>query len=267
MKQLFLILTAICITCLANAQKNFQGEITYRLHASGETKPDAELKVSFGINKLRLLFKEKEEYDKEELIVLLDSATVVTLNRDDKTFRKKTLIIKPALKKSVKKSIAGYATTPLQPDDNGITKLLGGLGTTTSIFYLADSLYYFIPDIFMGNMELMMVQKNKIILGADISTSKGYYETTDPGGKTDLITIEAINVKDMPVNDNEFRIPADFEDLAKRVYAPVEDSFATPAVVDTTIAVKPVKKPAKKKPVNPAKPASTNKTSAVRRKE
>jgi hypothetical protein len=89
MRSLILMLVTLCITSAAIAQKDFRGEIIYKLHASGDNKPDAELKVLFGNNKLKLQFKEKETYEDDALVVLLDSGATYTVKPSDKTYKKK----------------------------------------------------------------------------------------------------------------------------------------------------------------------------------
>jgi len=274
MKILFLILTAICITVTASAQKNFQGEITYKLHAENEDKPDAELKIIFGSNKLKIRFKEKEDYDNDELIIRLDSAATYTINREAKNFKKKMLVFSSPVQAAGKKTVAGYSTTPTLTENTWLGSLFGGAGTTSSTtLYIADSLYYYIPAAFTGNMEFAMVQKNKIVLGAEIQIRTGANEMSDPAVKTGfLITAEAIDIKPMEVSDDVFAIPADFTDRKNIVYddsaaiAPAVADTAYPVAVDSVVTA-PKKTTAKKAPAKPVKSKTTVKPAAVRRKE
>ena len=266
--------TAILFVCLISgvftqAQKSFQGEITYRLHASAEDKNDAELKVLFGLNKLKLRFKEKEEYDKDELIVLFDSAATYIINADNKTFKKKLLHInQPVLQRTEKKSILGYGTTAFVPESNGLGNLLGGLmSASNAVFYLADSFYYSVPDILQGNIELVMVQKNRIVLGADVQIGETLYGASEEKIRNkNLVTAEAISINPMAVNDSNFLIPADYIDIKR--YEEVTNALDSSAVkIDSVAIVAPAKKATAKKPVKSSKPKTAVKSSAVRRKE
>lgn len=273
MKQSLIILLSLFIVVVANAQKNFQGEITYRLHASTGEKEDAELKILFGANKLKLRFREKEEYEKEELFVLLDSAATFTVNREAKTFTKKMLLANtPSTKQFSKRSFAGYLSTPLIPENNGLGNMLGGLmGKSDVVFYLADSLYYNVPVAFTGNQELIAIQKNKIVLGAEINFSDRFDQIEDSlTKKSSLITVEAIEIKPMVIDEAEFSIPADYVDKKSIVYAPVEDSLEVKpdeVVVDTVAIAPPPVKIVPKKPVKSNKTKTTTKPNGLKRKE
>ncbi|HMI77702.1 MAG TPA: hypothetical protein VK484_02865 [Ferruginibacter sp.] len=267
MKRYLIILISFFITAAIHAQKNFQGEITYRLHANVETKPDAELKILFGDNKLKLRFKDKEEYDKEYLLVLFDSAAVFIINQESKTFSK-TFLNSTPVKQFQKRSFSGYAATPVSQENNGLSSLLGGMsGSSNIVFYLADSLYYHIPPAFANNKELIVVQKNKIVLGAEISIKSEYNEMPDdtvrPGN---LITVEAIEVRPTTINEDEFRIPTDYINRENISYEPVADT-AVLMGIDTVVVSPPTQKKASKQPAKPNKPKSSQKSSAIKRKE
>ncbi|MBL7703154.1 MAG: hypothetical protein JNM14_12955 [Ferruginibacter sp.] len=272
MKQLFFILGCLFISSLATAQKNFEGSVTYRLHSTQGEKPDAELKVFFGKMKLKLLFKERDEYDKEALVINFDSAAVYNVNFEEKKFRKNTLTLTAPAQKPEKKLINGYSTTPLQPENTGLSGLLGSmLGTSSVVFYLADSLHYYIPAAFSGNKELLMIQRNKIVLGADIQIVNPFSDMGDSSAKRpNLVIVEAIEIKPMIMNENEFFIPVDFVNrndipdvLPADTMAIATDS--TVAVVDT-VAVPP-KKIVKKKPAKSPSPKPKSSTKAVARKD
>ena len=273
MKKLLIILFSVFIVAAVNAQKNFQGEITYRLHASTGEKEDAELKILFGANKLKLRFREKEKYEKEELLVFLDSAATFTLNREAKNYSKKMLLVNtPSTKQFSKRPFAGYPSTPFVPENNGLGNILGGLiGKSDVVFYLADSLYYNIPVAFAGNQELIAVQKNKIVLGAEINFTDRFGEAEDSTTqKTSLITVEAIEIKPMVIDEAEFAIPADYVDRKSIVYAPVEDSLevkGSGTVLDTVAVAPAPMKIVPKKPVKSNKTKTTTKPNGLKRKE
>lgn len=272
MKKLLIILFSLFIIVSVNAQKNFQGEITYRLHASVGEKGDAELKILFGQNKLKLRFKEKEEYEKEELFVLIDSAAMFTVNNETKTYSKKILhVYTPSTKQYSKRSFAGYSSTPLVPESNGMGSILGGLiGKSNVVFYLADSFFYNIPNALVGNQELIAIQNNKVVLGADIYLTDPFTETQDSSAnKANIITVEAIEIRPMTVSDAEFNIPADYVDKKSISYEPVEDSMAVKSseVVDTVAVVPPPVKIVPKKPIKSNKPKTKVKPAGLKRKE
>jgi hypothetical protein len=257
----------LCISNIISAQKKFEGSVTYRLHATMGEKPDAELKVLFGARKLKVMFKERDEYDKEALVINLDSASVYNVNFEEKKFRKNTLTLTALAQKPEKKLINGYSTTPLRPENTGLSGLLGGmLGTSNVVFYLADSLYYYIPGAFVGNKELLMVQQNRIVLGADIQIISPFSDLADSSAKKpNIITVEAIEIKPLIMDENEFLIPVDFVNrndipdvLPTDTMAIAVDS--TVAVVDT-VAVPPKRIVKKKKPVKstPTQPKSATK--------
>lgn len=272
MKQIFLFI-AIISSNLAYAQKNFEGSVTYRLHSNTGDKPDAELRVLFGTKKLKVMFKEKEEYEKEVLIINLDSATVHAVNFETKTYKRSTLALTAPVQKAEKKLISGYSASPYQPENTGLSGLFGSLlGASNVVFYLADSLHYYIPAAFIGNKELLMVQQNRIVLGADIQVVSAFDQIADSSSKkaATVITVEATAIKPMTVDINEFVIPSDFADRITLQETYPADTAAVyvdtaVAVVDTAI-IKPVKKAVKKKPVkrSAAKEGSTSK--AIRRK-
>jgi hypothetical protein len=266
MKQLFLILSALFISNFLTAQKNFEGTVTYNLHSGTGDKTDAELKVIFGKRKIKLLFKQYEQYEKDAVILFLDSATAYNVDFTEKTYKKRILTFATPPQKTENKMIAGYSTTSFQPDTNtGLGDLIGGyMGRPSAIFYLADSLFYDIPDILTGTKELVMVQQHKIVLRAEIKLKTPDYGIYDSASRNiTLITAEAVEIVPMAINENEFFITADFverKDLPDPVFT---DSVM---VVDTTVKV-PAKKTVKKKPAKPAQRKSTSTPKAAIRKD
>lgn len=266
MKQLISALVMFIIMASVNAQKNFQGEITYKLHSNFEQKADAELKVLFGVNKLKLQFKEKETYDRNEVLILLDSSATYTLNRDDKTFSKKLLLRNSLSVRPLKKSFNGYGSTLIQPDDNVIGALLLGMaGSSNTFLYVSDSLFYTVPEALASNIEFSMLQKNKIVLAAEMEM-KNNFDRAGGDTATKQITIEAIAIQPMTINDAEFTIPSNYENIInKTVEAP---TMAAEAPVDSAVAVpQQMKKPLKKKSPGSGKTKTVNKPGAIRRKQ
>jgi len=272
MKKIILILLTLFSFAFVHAQKNFQGEITYRLHVSNDSKGDATLKILFGDQKIKILFREKETYDKDAVIVLLDSGASFVLNTEAKTYKKKMMVVDSTTKSAEKRSIAGYNTTPLFHEDSGLEKFLGGfIKTSNVVFYLADSLFYTVPTRFEGNPELVTIRKNRIILGAEITISNEYSNNYDSlSRKSSLISVEATDIKAMPISDDAFRIPADYVDyktIGTTETEPKYDSVTVEPLVDTTVVTYPSKKGSTKKPAGPNRSKNATKPAADKRKE
>lgn len=275
MKKIIACITFLSVLTAAHAQQNFQGQIIYKLHSSEADKPDAELKVLFGNGKLKLWFKEKETYEEDALLIRLDSAATYVLQPNSKTYKRRMLQANLVHQDAQKKSIHGYSTTPFIPESNGLSALLGGfLSTANSVFYVADSLYYTIPEAYAGNKEFLMIQKNKIVLGVEMKLQANLFGAAENDDKkNNTISVEAIEITPMSFKEEEFAIPADFINAADAAATPAmadtaavdttapavfESQFTPPALPKKTTAKKPVKSNKTKTPV---------KSAAVRRKQ
>jgi hypothetical protein len=268
MKKTIIVFVCMFLGAVTFAQKNFEGEIIYKLHANGEDKPDAELKILFGHNKLKLRFKEKEKYDRDELLVVLDSAAYYTLNTENKTYTKKPLQLRRPLKEAQAKNIGGYATTAVPLEGNNLNTLLGSfVAGGTSVFYVADSLFYAIPSAFEGNPVLLAIQKNRIVLGAEIVMQSGMYETYDTTKKQTTITAEAINIKPVLYDETVFIIPGNYVDSKNNLYDYAATDTATVTVDSAAVTAPYQLKKTVKKPVKPAKKKAASQPAAIRRKQ
>lgn len=267
MRKYPLILLALCLSLQLAAQKNFQGEITYQLHSSSNPEQDANLKIIFGNNKLKMRFKEKEDYDKADLLVFIDSAVSYTVNSENKTFTRKALQLFSTARATEKKTYFGYSATPYSPEYSPVAGLVGSFSdVTTADFYLADSLFYYIPPTLTGNQELVAIQKNRIVLGMIIQLKSKYADSGTTQAEQ-LVTAEAIEIKPYIPAESEFIIPADYKDGREAIMSPVTDT-ATTVVVDTAYRyTPPVKKGAPKKAAKPKSGGSKPKTQAIKRKE
>jgi hypothetical protein len=252
-------------------QKQFEGTIVYQIHIPDDKVVAPELVVLFGKNALRLKFKEKGDYDKEEIVIRLDSGKIYTLNTEEKTFRVKKLVEKEKNDSTLAgKKIAGFNTKAVDLSGSGAGGSFGSyFGTANTVFYIADSLFYFLPEKYTPNQELIFLYQNQIALGANITLSDKYEEAdADSTGKKRNISAEAISVKWETIDENEFSVPADF---VKYTYESRVDTAIE--MVDTAIAappVKPVKKPSVNNTKQPAKPktkAGSTKTGAIRKPE
>lgn len=276
MQKILFVLLAVLTVGMANAQKNFEGKVVYNLHASNDDKGDAELTVFFAPNRLKLIFKEKAEPDPKYILVNLDSGKIYTINTEDKEFKVKKLVQSVA-QPAESKTILGYKTSSVVPEQGGIGGLMGGLfGRSSAVFYVSDSLHFTIPAIYANNPELLVVNKGHIVLGASINFTGGIYGEAeeDSTAKGNIITVEAKEITPMMISKADLEIPDGF---TLRVPAPVTELAAdstmaydttTLAAVDTTAYPKQVKPAVKKKPVKktaPKKP-STSKTATPIRK-
>lgn len=290
MRFLFLLIGAIT-GIAAFSQQPFEGTITYRLH-SGEKKEDGQLTILFGKNSVRLKMMEKGAVDKEELLIRIDSGKLYTLNIEEKTFRTKKLLEKK--KDSVAlapKNIAGFTASPKDVSDHSAMGLIGGLFAGHKIvFYVADSLFYPVPDKYLSNAEFIFSHDNRIALGLEIKANpktddeEPREELGDLMGQAD-ITVEAISVKRETINENEFTVPADFVKYAHSRQSFLDDSLVK-AAADSVAAVddstaramadsiaasskKPAVKssPKTRQPAKPGTRTSTNKNGAIRKQD
>jgi hypothetical protein len=277
MKYLLLFVWSIALVLShANAQKPFEGIIVYKLHNSAEEKQDAELTALFGKNSIRLRFKENENYDKEEVLINLDSGKVFTLNSTEKTYRVKKLVSTDFSAADLSsKKIAGYETTAVDMSHQSIAGSLFGGGKL--VLYKANDLYFPVPEKYSTNPELVIVSQNKIVLGAVLKYNKKtlmYDENEDDDTLQDMpiITVDAISVKLMNLPTEDFIIPSDY---AKYSYNDFSVADSAIAMVDSTAwmmdsvatALPPPPPPPAKAPAKPkSKPVkSSTKTNAARK--
>ncbi len=277
MKKILFVLLAVFTGIVANAQKAFEGKVVYNLHASNDDKGDAELTVYFAPNRIRLSFKEKAEPDPKYILINLDSGKIYTINMEDKEFKVKKLV-QSEIQPTVSRTILGYKTSSVIPEQGGISGLMGGIfGRSSAVFYVSDSLVFNIPAIYANNPELLVVNKGHIVLGASVNFKGGIYEEAeeDSTAKGNIITIEAKEVTPMMTNKADLEIPDGFT-----LRIPKTDPVSTIAVsteafdttilaaVDTTPYPKQAKPPVKKKPVKKPAPkkSSTSKTATPIRK-
>jgi hypothetical protein len=282
MRFLFLLSVSFLTAITAFSQKQFEGTIVYKLH-SAEDKEDGQLTILFGKNAVRLKMLEKNAIDKQELIVRIDSGRVYTLNTEEKTFRSRKLLEKknnaanfPA------RNISGFTASPLDASNNSAMGLIGGLFTgRTIIFYVADSLFYPVPDKYSSNPELLFSQGGKIALGLEIKRANKFQD--DDKGVLDTllsaeITVEATSIKWGPINESEFSIPDDYAKAAAiNQYYPgladssmiLEDSAAMMTDTVNITSTMPIPKPPSKTktPAKPVKKAGTDKTAPIKKPE
>jgi hypothetical protein len=274
MKQLLFVLALLLGAGSTYAQKNFEGKIIYLLEADKEEKKP-QLTVFFSAGKVKLVFKEGEDPDNKYVVVVPDSGKVFTINTSTKEYKQKKLnVAEPAgTYTPQKKTIAGYATTSAKGNESGLDGLLGGfISLKNTVFSVADSLVFIIPAKYANNPELLMINNNHIVLGAEMTMASAFMEgeadnESEKDGKAKKITATAIEVTPMTFTADEFAIPAGYTLEVRKPYE-TSMSDSTMSMMDTAIAVmvdsaavyvpakkpakKPVKKPLKKAPIKSA---------------
>ncbi|MFN8243848.1 MAG: hypothetical protein U0X40_07305 [Ferruginibacter sp.] len=264
-----ILLPLLCFSLLTlTAQKDFHGEIIYNIHSSLGDKSDATLNIIFGENRVRLRFKENDEYDKEELLIKLDSGLSYAINYRDSSFRKRKMARFPETVVPGKRIIAGYGTSPVSTANNGLSIAMSSFAEISSqVAYVSDSLFYHIPASLAGNTELMAVLDNRIVLGLTISRSEKDKEDDAPGQLKEAFVATAVSVNAYEPAAENMEVPASFTDRRNNSSTAV-DSVSTTPVPDTVIS-KPRKTQPKKSPVSskPRPAAGKTKPAAQRPKE
>jgi hypothetical protein len=271
MKQLIFVLALLLSISSAYSQKNFEGKVVYLLEADKEEKKP-ELTVFFSAGKIKLIFKENEEPDNKYIIVIPDSGKIYTINTYSKEYKQKKLAVTEPAGTYIaqKKTIAGQTTTSAKPAESGLGGMLGGIMSFRNVvFDVADSLIFEIPAKFANNPELMMLNNNHIVLGAQMTMGSYFTDSEEYSDSTGeviskKITVKAMQITPMSFTADEFAIPAGY---ALEVRKPYDMPMADSAMIDTAIAMpdspaayvpakkrakKPVRKPTKKAPVKSA---------------
>jgi hypothetical protein len=208
MMKIYLVLSFfICCTFTIHAQQNFEGEITYRTHI--ENEKDEELKIFFGVNKIKIIFYQDSNQFNKMTLVLIDSSAIYDINKQTERYSKKLLKVSKPNNFAETKLICAFETKAVQAEPNLIAAVLGNfLKAENTTYYLSDKLVYNVPIKYTNNPELAMLQGNKIILGL-------YIDVLDPYKKADstknVISIEAVSIKPMHIEDSEFAIPSNYE--------------------------------------------------------
>jgi hypothetical protein len=248
---------------MANTQQDFEGMIRYKASPGNYiyVKDKSDNKDSIDINiwftRGKILIRNAYKNPAKEVLVLIDSGKVYTINRDKETyFVDKLLVRKPSAPAEVQ-HIAGYRSSPVQ---NFKGYIFGASGKTTMWF--ADSLFFTVPEKYEDNVELLMVGNGHIMLKAEINSAFLPENDSESEGETgnemadQKITIIASAVIPGGIKPEDFIIPGNFKrfdpSMEKMVAA---DSFY---IMDTSVA--PVAPPtAPKAPATPKKPAAKGK--------
>lgn len=260
MKSILLIPFLLLACFMANAQNNFEGMIRYKsspekaVYIRDVTDNNDSMEINIWFTKGKILIRNISKEPAEDILVLIDSGYVYTIDRDNETYRIKKLRARKVIAPAEVLQIAGFRSSPVQNNARG--NAFGG-SVNTTIWY-ADSLFFTVPEQYEDNDELLMVRNGHIMLKAEISTDfspENYPETDDETKMEEVdnkITIIATAVIPGGIKPDDFIIPANF-----KKFSPVMDSAAawdTTIMVDTVYA--PVTPPAPKKaPASPKKPA------------
>jgi hypothetical protein len=274
MRYAILLLTLLFTLTNVVAQKPFEGIIVYTIH-DNEGKGGEELTALFGKAGIKLKYRKDNRYDKEVLLINLDSAAVYTLNESERTFTKKNLITRKPVQAIPDHVIGGYNTKAVDMSENlGYLGAAAGLGTEI-ILYRSDSLFYPIPEKYWSNPELVIVNNNHIVLGADIKMGAGFAgetqdEDTLSGDKKDLANIIAKEIKWEMVDEKEFQVPADFTKYSS--YYPndtmaLQDSVTVEPDTIATKIRKPTEKAASKQSSNPKNKSKTTPGKDIRKSD
>jgi hypothetical protein len=274
--KLFFALVFVLLLNGLHAQQVFQGSIVYTVKTP-EEKQNVELLILYGPNKIKLKFKEKEDYDKTYLIVDLDSSKFYTVNADSKTFQSKQLAEITTEQTAAPKIIAGFNTIPVNVGGSGFSGILGFAGSST--FFEAPDLYFPIPKKHAGIPELIMIQNNHIVLGAEIRMGiPGMVSNQMPDSVADKmkVSIQATKITPQNIDIAEFNVPYDFTLQSKNYFSMTDTAYAVDSteltttdsmfddsttVITETLEVPP---PVKKKTSTGTKPSTPKKTSPTK---
>ena len=219
----------------------------------------------------------------EYILISLDSAKVYTIKPRNKSYRSHRLTEKmPATEVPAVKDFAGHRAIGELYNEAGVNNIFGSLLSSKTIFYLAENLMYSIPEKYLSNFELMMVQNGKIVLGAEIHMAPKMFffgsasaDDSDSSFNKVIVYIEAKEVIERKFDAADFSVPAGFQKNRPYVYAPeelsIKDSLDSVVItnqylVDSVVEVtaKPVITNKKK---TPSKKKSSPKQNSIRRKE
>ncbi len=259
MKPVFTFLTIFLLFFSAAAQSSFEGMIIYRIRPAKENNGKIELVALFGKNAIRLKFKENDFFDKEELLIRLDSGKVYKLNTRQKIYSQYLLEEwSPQDLNLSDKVIAGYKTRPELQTSNGIVRALQGYYGSVGqlVTYPAAELRFAIPDKYNNNPELLMVDNNRIVLGLSVYRPGNSQEENEVAGEQqkELLVVEASEITTMAIPEADFFVPPGF--ILNDLQAMNLDDYP---VITVDTATRPA---APKKPAGPARkkaPSTPNK--------
>jgi hypothetical protein len=251
MKKFYLLFASFLLAASLQAQTPFEGIITYKLKGITDHGDEAELKVYFGKNVLRLKFRDKEFFDKEELVVKIDSGKTYTLNTKAKTYFGRPLFrAKPAVVKADEKTIAGYKTQAGESMAFSISSVLGERFRANQVVaYTAPDLYFPVPDSLRINPEFLVIHDNHIALRLEARFAREF-DITDT--RSESFTMEAVEVIPMTVPTADFMIPPAGYTEDRRFMADDYPADSVAVMVDTVVTTEAMEEP----PPPPPPPAA-----------
>jgi hypothetical protein len=227
---------AIAFVFLLNtlhAQQSFQGSIVYKYHLPNLSDAP-EMLVIYGSNKIKVKYKHTNTWENNYFLIDLDSGKLFTVDPETKTFFSKQLLDTGTKQTSTTKTIAGYKTNSVKLKHSSSSNIFGLFSSGNAVLFAAADLFYQVPQKYKGIPELMMIQNDHIVLGAEQTTESPIMDEEIPDSlvKQTLISIQAIKIDSQAVGIAEFLIPSNFKKLTWR---DVKDSDTT--VVETVISV------------------------------
>lgn len=270
MKQALLIVSLLSAFVIVFGQKRFEGIIVYTIH-DNEGKGDHELTALFGRAGIKVKYREKDDYDKDILLISLDSGVIYTINESAKTFTAKNLLVRQLHRDLPDKMIAGYNTRAVDMSDKlSFLQSLRGLGGKL-ILYPSDSLFYPVPDKYSANPELVIVNNSHIVLGADftigvpsVEEDNEQEDSTDTRYQT-MVNIFAKEITWRSFDEKEFQVPPGYTFNQHSYDDYLSDSTIvrdTADVMADTVATKPLPPVSKTIPKQGSRPKNKTKASS-----
>ncbi|MDP9082093.1 MAG: hypothetical protein M3O71_32150 [Bacteroidota bacterium] len=214
MKKLLILFTILLTVKTTIAQKNFEGEIDYRMYGLSEGQKDTTIgnsyKIIFGKHAINVQSFTQKGILWEEQIMLLDSAKQYVIDHRDKTYilawkydpdkrpvrrlpwGMDKIAVNPAIKKIVGYDVFdNFLTTEGHPEYGHVD------------LYEAKPLYFKLPPhIAIGSFfESMLFYDDHIMLAMRVISGKAPY------GQINRV---ATKVEARRVDDSIFKIPADY---------------------------------------------------------
>lgn len=281
------MLLLILVCQMAAAQKDFTGEIIYKIKTpegirprakdEGENKP-AEMMIRFLFAPGKIGFSDPDQKGVFS-VVFLDSGFTCKIDREEKTYEIKKLKLSNArpVIATEPRLFGGFKASPVPVGNN-----MGPLGSVFSIgqtvFYLADSLHYFLPEKYRSNDEFILLQQGRIVLGCYITLGENALQFRDnPESESDsipesdyTISLEAVSIKPGLLYESELQVPDGYSrmdisflqlspDTAVAVETIIEEEKQTLPEPPPPVKKAPSKKPAPQKPTTPKSPANSRK--------
>jgi hypothetical protein len=265
---------------LSSAQKQFEGEIIYKISyptaEKGKKTEETEVRVLFAPGRMLLHYKNGDGFQNNETILFrLDSGKIYTVFKEDKNYVVRNMILDTAAVPPPKK-IAGYDVKPNRylNEIGQMSAMLRGYAT----LYTSDDLYYDTPERYLPNSDMFFVYKNHILLEMICPMGNPFAFFGGDDSALGEIRITATSVRPMKINDADMNIPVDYVKIDKKSNRWLSDTtYVYPDTItgmtdtvevraDTAIRREQFIKPKPVKPPVKSKPKTTTKTKQSIRK-